>query len=233
MSSPEEYNINMSPIPYEVKLADVLFFAVRKHLMVFKDLTGSKYVHYTMVMKGSLIDFHETLEDQGRHVPLAKIEFDWQFLMDRIMHEIRANWKSIFQIVKINEPIWEDLEVEFIPVQVLKELLSPVVKGARWNIDVKFLERLEQSLGYSRLGDLSDCGMIIGTGSGYLVLANGTDCFLFDTDKTSKIIEKSFELSIRKIYLKHYTLGSTLWYVKIRLLNLVNSTIRYLRKLMP
>ena len=96
---------------------------------------------------------------------------------------------------------------------------------------MKFLEKLEQSLGYSRLGDLSDCGMIIGTGSGYLVLANGPDCFLFDTDKMSKIIEKSFELSIRKIYLKHYTLGSILWCVKIRLLNLVHFPIRHFRKL--
>jgi len=81
---------------------------------------------------------------------------------------------------------------------------------------------------YAELGDLVDCGLIIGTGSGYFVIGNGTECCLLDTYKMSKIIEKSFELSIRKIYLKHYTLGSTLWYVKIRLSNLVHSIVRYL-----
>ena len=214
-----------------MKLADVLFLAMRKHLMVFKDLTSSKYVHYTMVMNGSLIDFHKTLEDQDKHIPLAKIEFDWQFLLKRVSEEISGNWRSIFQIVKTNDPEWEDLEIEFLPIQVLKELLSPVIKGAKWNVDIGFLEKLESSLGYSRLGNLADCGMIIGSGSGYLVLANGKDCFLFDIDKLSKIIEKSFDTSIRKIHLKHYTLGSTLWYVKIRLLHLAHSSIRHLRKL--
>jgi hypothetical protein len=229
MSSPNKQDITPFQKPLEIKLADVLFFAMRKNLMLFKDL-GRKYVHYSIFIRGSLIDFHQTFEDQHRHIALAEIEFDWQFLLNRVIENIKADWRSIFQIVKIGDPEWEDLEIEFLPVQVLMELLSPMMKGARWNVDVKSLEKLESSLSYSRLRDLADCGMIIGSGSGYLVLANGTDCFLFDTDKMSKIIEKSFELSIRKIYLKHYTLGSTLWYVKIRLLNLVHSTIRYLRK---
>jgi len=115
----------------------------------------------------------------------------------------------------------------------LMELLSPIVKGVRWNIDAEFLHRLEKSVNCARLGELADRGLIIGTGSGYLVIGNGARCFLFDTDKMSKIIDKSFELSIRKIYLKHYTLGSMLWYVKIQLLNFAYSTIRYLRRLMP
>lgn len=180
MSSRDDHNTTIFTKPIEIKLADVLFFAMRKHLMVFKDLTGSKYVHYTMAMNGSLIDFHKTLEVEGRHIPLAKIEFDWQFLLNRVIGKIKADWRSIFQIVKTDDPQWEDLEIEFIPVQFLMELLSPMMKGARWNVDIKSLEKLERSLRYSRLGDLADCGMIIGTGSGYLVLTNGTDCFLFD-----------------------------------------------------
>lgn len=231
MSNSDEQDVTPFPKPMELKLADVLFFAMRKHLIVFKDLTGSKYVHYTMVMKGSLLDLHETLEDQGKHIPLAKIEFDWQFLMDRIIHETRAGWKTIFQTVKTNDPTWEDLEIEFVSVQALKELFFPAVKGVRWNIDVKFLEKLEQSLVHARLGEIANYGFVIGTGSGYLALSNGTECLLFDMDRMSKIVEKSFELSIRKIDLKHYTLRAWLWCAKIRLLNLVNSTIRQIRKL--
>jgi hypothetical protein len=97
----------------------------------------------------------------------------------------------------------------------------------------KFLEKLDQSLGYARLGELAECGLIIGTGSGYLVIGNGIDFFLLDTIRMSKIIEKSFELSIRNIHLQHYTLGSLLWCVKIRLLNLVHLTTRHLGKLKP
>jgi hypothetical protein len=231
MSTPDEQEITLFQKPMEMKLADVLFFAVRKHLIVFKDLTASKHVHYTMVMKGSLLDLHETLEDQGKHIPLAKIEFDWHFPMNRITHEIGADWKSLFRMVKTNDPTWEDLEIEFIPIQALNELLSPVVKGVRWNIDVEFLETLEQSLGYARLGELTKYGFIIGMGSGYLVLSNGTECFLFDMDRMSSIVEESFELSIRKIDLKHYTLSALLWCAKIRLLNIVHSTIMQIRKL--
>lgn len=145
--------------------------------------------------------------------------------------EIRADWRSIFQIVKIDDPAWEDLEVEFIPIQVLMELLSPIIKGIRWNVDLEFLNKLYQSIGYARLRELAKYGMIIGTGSGYLVLTNGIECFLFDMDKMSKIIDKSFELSIRRIYLRHYTPGSILWYIKIKLLILIRSAITYFRKL--
>jgi len=111
------------------------------------------------------------------------------------------------------------------------ELLSPIIKGIRWNVDLEFLNKLYQSIGHARLGELAKCGMIIGTGSGYLVFASGIECFLFDMDRMSKIIDKSFELSIRRIYLRHYTLGSILWYVKIRLLILIHSAITYFRKL--
>lgn len=232
MSSPDEQEITPFPKPIELKLADVMFFTMRKNLMLFKDL-GKKHVHYSFFINGSLIDCHQTLETEKKHIPLFTLEFDWQFLLKKVSEEVVANWRSIFQIIKVDDPKWENLEVEFIPMQVLMELLSPIVKGVRWNVDLESLNRLEQSLAYARLKELANYGVTIGTGSGYLVISNGTECFLFDTDKMSKIIEKNFELSIRKIYLKHYTPGSTLWYVKIRLLNLIHSTIRHLRKPMP
>jgi len=230
LSSPKEDDTVPFPKPVEIKLADVLFFAIRKNLMLFKDL-GDKHVHYSVFFRGSLIDFHKTLEDQDRHIPMVEIEFDWQSLMRRAIEEIRADWRSIFNIVRTNDPRWEDLEVDFIPVQVLMDLLSPVIKRVRWNVDAKFLEKLDSSLGYSRLGGLSNCGMIIGTGLGYLAISNGTECFLFDIDKMSKIVEKSFELSIRKIRLSHFTPSSIFRYVRIRLPILINGAIRYLRNL--
>jgi len=51
MTSVNEQGRALSPTPLEFKLADVLFFAIRKNLMVFKDLTASKYVHYTMIVQ--------------------------------------------------------------------------------------------------------------------------------------------------------------------------------------
>lgn len=209
-------------MPIEIKLADVLFFAVRKNLMLFKDLEN-KHAHYSIFIRGSLIDFHETLEDKHVHIPFAEIEFDWRFLIERIAQEVRKNWRSIFQMVKTDDPSWADLEVEFIPLQLLIELVSPLMQGRRWNVDENFLETLERSVVCSRLGKSSDYGVIIGTGEGYFVMSNGIECFLFDADMLSKIFERSIESSIRKIRLHHFTLHSTFWYTKMKLQILINS----------
>lgn len=123
MPSPEDANIIPFPKPVEIKLADVLFFAMRKNLILFKDL-GKQHAHYSFFIYGSTIDCHETLEVDHKHIPLLKIEFDWKVLLQRVMKEVGANWRSIFQIVKISDPEWKNLEVEFIPIQVLMELLS-------------------------------------------------------------------------------------------------------------
>lgn len=144
---------------------------------------------------------------------------------------MRDNWRAIFQIVKTDDPQWADLEVEAIPVQVLMELLPPLVKGVRWNVDDKLLEKLESSVCCSRLGELSGGGLIIGTGSGFLFMSNGTECVLFDTDKISKIFEKSLESSVRKIHLSHFTPSSLIWYFRMRVVVSINSAIRSLRKL--
>jgi hypothetical protein len=218
------------PKHIEIKLADVLFFSMRKNLVLFKEL-GTANVHYSIFIRGSLIDFHETLEKQHKHTTLAEIEFDWQFLMGRIVQEMRHNWRSIFQAVKTVDPKWADLEVEYIPAQTLMEFLSPLMKGRRWNIDKNFLQELEDSIRCSRLGELTDFGVFVGTGSGYFVLSNGRDCVLFDVDRMSKIIERCFKLSITKVRLWNLTPKSFLGYLKMRLLVLNNSMVRYLRKL--
>jgi hypothetical protein len=230
-STPREQIISPTFKPLEVKLADVLFIAIRKHLMVFKDLTASRHVHYTMVMNGSLINLHQTLENQHKHIPLLEIEFDWQFLMGRVFQEMRRNWRSIFQIVKTDDPKWADLEVDFIPAKVGMELFSPLVKGIRWNVDMKFLEKLDAAFGRSRLGELADSGLIIGTGSGHLVISNGIDCVLFDMDKMSNIIERSFKSSITRVRLRSLTPRLIWGYFKMRLLVLNNSVVKHLRKL--
>lgn len=217
--------------PLEVRLADVLFIAVRKHLMVFKDLTASRHVHYTMVMTGSLIGFHQTLEKKHRHIPIAEIEFDWQFLVQRIAQELKKNWRSIFQTAKTDDPEWADLEIEFIPAQVLEELLSPLIKGVRWNVDMKFLVKLEASICRSKLRELADNELIIGTGSGYLVMGNGIDCVLFDMDKMSNIVERSFKSSMTRVRLRSFTPRLILGYLKLRLQILNNSAVRNLRRL--
>jgi hypothetical protein len=230
MPNPDEQEIAPFPKPIEMNLADVVFIAMRKNLMLFKDLS-TKHVHYSFFINGCFIDCHQTLETEKKHIPLLKLEFDWQFLLRKISEEIIANWRSIFQTIKVDDPEWKDLEVEFIPMQTLMELLPPLIKGARWNVNLEFLNRLEQSLGSAKLKELAKHGASIGIGSGYLVLCHGSECFIFDIQTMTEIFEKSFELSIRKIYLKHYTPRLILWLVKIRLLNLVHSTIRRLKML--
>ena len=178
-----------------------------------------------------MIDVHKTLEDQHKHISLAEIEFDWQFLMGRLYQEMKRNWRYIFQIIKTDDPQWADLEIDFIRVKGLGELFMPFVKGVRWNIDVKFLEKLDKMMASSRLGELNDSEVIIGTGSGYLVMSNGIECVLFDMDKMSNIVERSFELSITRVSLRNFAPRSILGYMKLRLLVLNNSTVRHLRKL--
>jgi hypothetical protein len=214
----------------EIKLADVLFLSMRKNLMLFKDLTH-KNVHYSLFIRGSLIDFHETFEDMHKHIALIEIEFDWQFLMGRVFQEMRSNWRSLFQIVKTDDPKWADLEVDFIPAKVVMELFSPLVKGIRWNVDMRFLERLDTAIGRSRVGELVDRGLIIGTGSGYLVMSDGINCVLFDMERMSKIVERSFESSIARVRLRSFTPRLIWGYFKMRLLVLNNSAVRNLRKL--
>jgi hypothetical protein len=206
--------------PVKIILADALFFLWRKDLILFKDL-GMRNIHYSVFTYGSTIDIHQTFEGQVKtHIPLAKIELDWQFLLNRMNQEIGANWGSICRTIKCEDPRWEDLEIEFLPIQVLPELLRLWRQGVRWNVNTESLQKLESSVVCSRLGDLADRGNVFGAGSGYLVLSNGTDCSLFDTDRMGKIIEKSIAMSVRKILLRNYTLSLMLWCAKIRLYHL-------------
>jgi hypothetical protein len=119
---PSRENDNITPFPksVEVKLADVLFFAMKKNLMLFKDL-GNEQVHYSVFIRGSLIDFHKTLEDQHRHIQLAEIEFDWQFLMGRIVQGVWTNWRSIFQAVKTDDPA---RALSHVPIKITADVAS-------------------------------------------------------------------------------------------------------------
>jgi len=230
LSNPQKDDAIPFPKPMEIKLADVLFLSMRKNLMLFKDLTR-KNVHYSLFIRGSLIDFHETFEDTHKHLALIEIEFDWQFLMGRVFQEMRRNWRSIFQIAKTDDPKWADLEVDFIPAKMVMELFSPLVKGKRWNIDMRFLERLDTAIGRSRLGELADSGLIIGTGSGYVVMSDGVDCVLLGMEKMSNIVERSFKSSIIRVRLRSFTPRLILGYLELRLLVLNNSAVRFLRNL--
>jgi hypothetical protein len=191
--------------PIEIKIADAFFVRINmreKHLQ-FTDLS-EKHAHYSFWSYGSTIDFHKTLEPHNnlpkKQIPLFKKELDLQLLTERIAQEIAASQSSLFRITKINNPEWQDLEIDFIPLQMLMELLQPIVKRNRWNIDADFLEKLEQSSRYAKIGELAEYGSIMGTASeGHFVLSSGTHCMLSDQTKLSKIMEKHLELSIRNL----------------------------------
>ena len=188
--------------------------------MLLKNLER-KNVHYSIFSYGSTIDVHQTLEGQvKKHIELAKIELDWQFLLNRVSQEIGANWRSICRTTKCKDPEWEDLEIRFLSIQALDELLSLWKKGSRWDVNAESLQKLDTCLSSARLGDLADYGKVIGESSGYLVLSDGTDCLLFDYYKMIQILEKNLALSVRKISLKYYTLSSIFWCFKIQLLYL-------------
>jgi len=218
----------------KMKIADALLIVMQKNMMLFKDLSKNN-VHFSVFIIGSMIDCHVTLEPKGsvkkKHVQLFKLQFDWRFLIERMIQDVLANWNSIFQRVKINDPEWQNLEVEFIPIQLLIELLSPIQRRHRWNVDVDFLDKFEKSIQHVKLKELANYGLIIGTSpEGYLILSNGADCWLLDQNSLSKKMEKNLELSIRNIHLKYYTLRLVILCIKIRLLNLNRIAVTYLRK---
>lgn len=60
-------------------------------------------------------------------------------------------------------------------------------------------------------------GLNIGTGSGFVVISNGAECLLIGTDKMDRLFERSFEASIRKIRLGHFTPRPMFVCLRIRL----------------
>jgi hypothetical protein len=233
MLNPDELNKTTFVKPLEVKLADVFFFKIGKNLMLVKFLPKNN-VHFSVFFNGPMVDFHVTLESEKdptkKHSKLLEMQFDWQFLIERMAQELWTNHYSIFQRATTNDPEWQDLKVEFISLQRFAELVSQIRKRNRWNANTNFLDKLEKSIQYANLGELTNCGFIIGTSpEGYFVLSNGTDCWILDQNKLSKIIDRNLELSIRRIHLKYYVLRSVFWCVKIRLLNLNRIAVDYLR----
>jgi hypothetical protein len=220
--------------PLEMKIADYLFVAFRNNMFLFKILSNPR-VHYSVFIIGSTFDFHITMENEAdskkKHVQLLRLQFDWVFFIQKFVQDILANWNSIFQKVKIYDPKWKDLQVEFIPFQVLIEFLSPIQKGNRWNVDANFLNRFETSIQQLTLKELADFGLIIGASpEGYLILSYGEDCWILDQNSLYKNINKNLELSIRKLHVKYYTLGTLALLVRIRLLNFNRIITDYLRK---
>ena len=218
-----------------MKLADAIFLKMRNNMVLVKDLSNPQ-VHYSVFITGSRFDLHITeetkVDSKKKHVQLLNLQFDWHFFIEKMVQDILANWNSIFQKVKIYDPKWKDLRVEFIPIQVLIEFLPLIQKGHRWNVDADFLNRFDESIQQVTLKELANCGLIIGTSpEGYLILSYGEDCWLLDQKSFSKNMEKNLELSIRSIDLRYYTLGTITWAVKIRLLNLRRILIKKLRRL--
>lgn len=171
---------------------------------IFKDIRNGK-IHYSTYFNESSLGFHKTIESQPPiHVPIAKVEVDWKSLIESILLGIKADWKTIFQTVNVQEPKWANLQVDYLPVQVLKELLPPTRKGYLLLNDEHF-EKLLSSLEALKLRNLADRSFGIGTGSGYLVLNYGAKGFLFDTDKFSEIFSQCISSSVGKIRLNHLT----------------------------
>jgi hypothetical protein len=222
------------PKPFEIKVADAIFLKMRNNMVLFKDLSKPN-VHYSAFMYGSTFDLHITQENQvdakKKHVQLLEPQIDWKFLLERMAQDLKANLSGILQKAKTNDPYWQDMEIEYISPEMLKELLKVGLDRNRWNVDEGFFGKLEKSLQYAKLNELADRSIILGWSSeGFLVLSNGIDCWLLDFEKLFKIINKNFELSIRKFRLKYYTSGTIAWQIRIGLLNLNRITVNHLRR---
>jgi hypothetical protein len=66
---------------------------------------------------------------------------------------MRANLSDIFQNVKTEDPIWQDMEIEYMSPEMLEELLQMGFRGHRWNINEQIFDKLEESLQYAKLKD--------------------------------------------------------------------------------
>ena len=225
---------NQLPKPMEVKIADAIFLKMRNNMILFKDLNNPK-VHYSAFVIGSKFDFHITQENQvdskKKYVQLLEFEIDWKYLTERMVQDLKVNLSGILHRVKINDPKWQDMEIEYMSPNMFKEMLQLGFNRHRWNVDEQFFERLESSLQYSKLEELTDKFITVGwSPEGYFVISNGTDCWILDMDKLMKIAIRNFELSIRKFHMNYYTLGLVKWRIKICLMNVNRAVSDFLRK---
>lgn len=222
------------PKPMEVKIADAIFLKVRNNMVLFKDLSKPK-IHYSAFIIGSKFDLHITQENQvdskKKHVQLLELQIDWKYLFERMAQDLRANLSSIIHEAKTDDPDWQDMEIEYMSPEMLRELLQIGLRRNRWNVNEEFFCKLEESLQYAKLEELSDKGITVGWSSeGFFVISNGADCWVFDIDRLVRIANRNLELSIRRFHMRYYTLGIFTWRIKICLLNLKRIVTDFLRK---
>ena len=223
------------PKPLEVKIADAIFLKMRNNMFLFKDLSNPK-IHYSAFIIGSKFIFHMTYENQvdskNEHVDLLEFEIDWKYLSEKMIQDLKTNLSSIIQKVKTDNPDWQDMEIEYMSPEMLKELLQIGFSRKRWNIDEEFFSRLEESLQYAKFDELSSKNILVGWSSeGYLILSDKIDCWIIDIDKLVRIANKNLELSIRKFHLKYYTFGMLKWWIKIKILNFRQNVINHLMRI--
>ena len=223
------------PKPLEVKIADAIFLKMRNNMFLFKDLSNPK-MHYSAFIIGSKFIFHITKENQvntkKKHIDLLELEIDWNYLSQKMIQDLKTNLSGIIQKVKTDDPNWHDMEIEYISPEMLKEMYQIGFSRKRWNVDEDFFCRLEKSLQYAKLEELSGKSVMLGWSSeGYIVLSDRIDCWIIDIDKLLRIINKNLELSIRKFHLKYYTFGMLKWWIKIKILNFRQNVINHLMRI--
>ena len=223
------------PRPLEVKIADAIFLKMRNNMFLFKDLSNPK-MHYSAFIIGSKFIFHITKENQvntkKKHIDLLELEIDWNYLSQRMVQDLKTNLSGIIYKIKTDDPNWQDMEIEYMSPEMLKEMLQIGFSRKRWNVDEDFFCRLEKSLQYAKLEELSGKSVMLGWSSeGYIVLSDRIDCWIIDIDKLLRIINKNLELSIRKFHLNYYTLGMWKWWIKIKILNLRQNIINHLMRI--
>lgn len=218
--------------PLEMKIADAVFFKIRNNMLLIKDLNHPK-VHYSAFLFGSTLDIHITSENcsdsRKKHTQVAKLEIDWDFFIQQVIEYVRNNRNNIIKTVKMDDPEWQDLEIKYLPYETL-ETLQLALCRKRWNVNEKIIETFE-TLKEAKLKELAGEGLTLSFSSeGLIILSNGTDCMIFDFDELPSIGDKIFASSIRQIDVKHYTVGTLILLIKIRLLNIRREIIHHLTR---
>jgi len=87
--------------PREIMFGDIFVVAFKKRLIVLKDLRKDQYTHYTFVISDNFFDFHKTIEEEKKHIPILHIEFDWELLISYVLKELKDRWQEVIQLVRV------------------------------------------------------------------------------------------------------------------------------------
>jgi len=219
-----------TPTPIEMKVGNSIFLKIKNNMTLIK-FVGSD-THYSLFTYDSTIDMHFTNEravGKEKHTPIVKMQVDWNFLLSKIAYDFAANANSILKRADLSDPEVSNIEVESISSDMLKLLLDYPLKHKRWNVNDDFFKRLEDSLNYSKLNDLIGKGTTLGWSSeGNIIISDGKQCLILNADKFLKILMKNIELSIRKLEVSYYTLGTLAWLIKLNLLKINRIVVSHL-----